>query len=125
MHRREMRSLRRQLYNYSKGHVAYHLTTLLRDRDPRALTRLLVELPLCHVRKALARLRGWSDYPLSLIGIEAIGNLVGPVALWRSRRRVKRLGRSEPYVEIPERVATPRKALDTDGQSHPMIKVSS
>jgi len=125
MHRREMRSLRRQLYNYSKGHVAYHLTTLLRDRDPRALTRLLVELPLCHVRKALARLRGWSDYPLSLIGIEAIGNLVGPVALWRSRRRVKRLGRSEPYVQIPERVATPRKALDTDGQSHPMIKVSS
>jgi len=32
-HRRDLPELRRQIFNYSKGHVAYHLTTILRDRD--------------------------------------------------------------------------------------------
>ena len=36
-HRRDLAALRRQLYNYSKGHVAYQLTTLLRDHDRRAV----------------------------------------------------------------------------------------
>ena len=39
-HRASMRDVRRQIYAYSKGHVAYHLTTLLRDADRRALVRL-------------------------------------------------------------------------------------
>ena len=39
-HRASMRDVRRQIYVYSKGHVAYHLTTLLRDADRRALVRL-------------------------------------------------------------------------------------
>ena len=39
-HRREQRALHRQIFNYSKGHVAYHLTTMLRDGDMRALPHL-------------------------------------------------------------------------------------
>ena len=31
-HRRDLPGLRRQLFGYSKGHVAYHLTTLLSRR---------------------------------------------------------------------------------------------
>lgn len=103
MQPQEMRALWRQIYNYGKGHVAYHLTTLLWDHDLRALTRLLIELPLSHLRRAAARLLSRGPYPLSLIATEAIGNLVGPVALWRARRRVKQLGRSAAYVPAAER----------------------
>jgi GT2 family glycosyltransferase len=97
-HRRDMAGLRHQIYNYSKGHVAYQLTTLLRDRDLRALTRLLLALPRSQLKRSVLRLCGKSDYPLSLILLETLGTLVGPWALWRSRRRVRREGRSGPYA---------------------------
>jgi len=94
-HRRDLPAMRRQIFNYSKGHVAYHLTTLLRDGDWRAVINLAILLPGTHVRRALRRLLGRGDYPLSLILLEAAGNLAGPWALWRSRRRVRREGKSE------------------------------
>ena len=91
-HRRDPLSLRKQIYAYSKGHVAYHLTTLLRDRDWRALVRLGYSLPKLYASRTYGRLRGWSDYPVSLILVEIAGTIVGPLALWRARRRVRRLG---------------------------------
>lgn len=93
-HRRDLPALRRQIFNYSKGHVAYHLTTLLRDHDWRALINLAILLPGTHLRRALRRLLGRSAYPLSLILLEAAGNLAGPWALWQSRQRVKCEGTS-------------------------------
>jgi len=102
-HRRDLSALRRQLYNYSKGHVAYHLTTLLRDRDVRALLTLAVRLPGGHVSRILARLFRRSAYPLWLVVLEIAGHLAGPWALWQSRRRVKRKGHSDPYVPVTER----------------------
>ena len=102
-HRRDLPALRRQIYNYSKGHVAYHLTTLIRDHDLRALTQLTLHLPPAHVGQVKARLRGWSDYPLSLVLLEMAGNLAGPWSLWRSRRRVKRKGRSASCVRVIQR----------------------
>jgi hypothetical protein len=57
---------------------------------------VLYELPRAHAARAYHRLRGWSAYPFSLLAVEIAGNLAGPFALWRSRRRVKRLGRSAP-----------------------------
>ena len=100
-HRNTLAALRRQIYSYSKGHVAYQLTTWLNDGDRRALVRLGYELPHTYVRRALARVRGRSDYPLSFIVLEILGNLAGPWALWRSRRRVRRLGRSAPGPTPP------------------------
>ena len=100
-HRREMSALRQQLYNYSKGHVAYHLTTLIRDHDLRALVQIAVRLPATHILRIAKRLAGKSAYPLSLIFLEILGNLVGPFALLRSRLRVRREGRSDPYVLVP------------------------
>jgi GT2 family glycosyltransferase len=91
-HRRDEESLRHQIFAYSKGHVAYHLTTMLRDGDRRALVRLFYGLPKIYLRRAAQRLRGRSDYPLSLIATEIAGTLAGPWALWRARRRVRRLG---------------------------------
>jgi glycosyltransferase involved in cell wall biosynthesis len=93
-HRDTMRALRKQIYNYSKGHVAYQLTTWWNDGDRRALVRLVYELPRTYMRRAYERGRGRSHYPMSFIALEVLGNLAGPWALWRSRRRVRRLGRS-------------------------------
>lgn len=93
-HRDTMRALRRQIYSYSKGHVAYQLTTWLNDGDRRALVRLFYDLPRTYVRRGYHRLRGWSEYPLTFIALEILGNLAGPWALWQSRRRVRRLGKT-------------------------------
>lgn len=93
-HRRDDAALRHQIHCYSKGHVAYHLTTLLRDGDTRALVRLGYSLPKTYARRAYARLRGHSDYPLDLICTEIAGTLAGPWALWQSRRRVRHFGPS-------------------------------
>lgn len=102
-HRRDMKGLRRQIYSYSKGHVAYHLTTLLRDRDLRALLRLFVELPRYHASRLKSHLFGRSIYPFSLTLLEIAGNLAGGWALWSSRRRVKHLGPSGAYIPVAER----------------------
>jgi GT2 family glycosyltransferase len=107
-HRRSMRELRSQLYQYSKGHVAYHLTTWLRDGERGAWPRLLRELPRWQLREytrwfgsycphPLRRwLGGYEAFPLSLLLAELCGSLAGPWALCRSRLRVRWLGRSEP-----------------------------
>jgi GT2 family glycosyltransferase len=91
-HRRNDEALRRQIRSYSKGHVAYHLTTLTRDGDARALVRLCYSLPKTFVLRAIDRMRGRSEYPLNLILTEIAGSLAGPWALWQSRRRVRRFG---------------------------------
>lgn len=95
-HRTDMESLRAQLYGYSKGHVAYHLTTLLEDHDLRALAYLTVRLPFGQSRRIVKRLKKKSAYPLKLSMVEIRGHLAGPGALWRSRRRVSREGHSIP-----------------------------
>jgi GT2 family glycosyltransferase len=103
-HRRTDEALRHQIHCYSKGHVAYHLTTLLRDGDRRALVRLGYSLPKTYLRRAYARLRRRSDYPLHLILTEIAGTLAGPWALWQSRRRVRRFGpgaRSSRHHAVP------------------------
>src|SRR4029078_9182650 len=92
-------AVRRQIYAYSKGHVAYHLTTLLRDGDARAFARFFSWLPRPHLSRTWYRLTGSSDYPLSLIALESAGCLAGPWALWQARRRVRRLG---PAARPPE-----------------------
>ena len=101
-HRRDRSALRRQIYGYSKGHVSYHLTTWLRDSDGRALVQLFAALPLYHYQQIRARLLGQSNYPLSLVWLEIAGNLAAPWSLWRSHQRVKREGRSAPYIPLSQ-----------------------
>jgi O-antigen biosynthesis protein len=98
-HRREMRALRRQIYDYSCGHVAYHLTTLLRDGDLRALPYLGLVLPGVHAARLLRRLVSKSEYPCAFILLEILGNLAGPWAWLRSQRRVRREGRIRSGVD--------------------------
>jgi glycosyltransferase involved in cell wall biosynthesis len=114
-HRRDIRALRRQIYNYSKGHVAYHLTTLILEHDLRALIRLFIELPQAHIRRMRQQVFGKGSYPFSLTLMEIAGNLAGPFSLWRSRRRVRRLGVSQPYVPISDRFGYDRSIAEARG----------
>ena len=120
-HRREMGALQKQLYNYSKGHVAYHLTTLLRDRDPRAVSHLVLRLPRWHAvriaRYAKRRLLFRRRYPLRLILTEIWGNLAGPWCLWRSRRRVKRDGSNHPAVPAYSGTTPDERARSLEGDT--------
>jgi GT2 family glycosyltransferase len=116
-HRRDLEALRRQIFAYSKGHIAYHLTTLLRDGDGRALIRFFYSLPRTYLSRAWYRLRGHSDYPLSLIALEIAGCMAGPWALWQARRRVRRLG---PGARRPVVNGTVREAqLSAAGMARP------
>jgi GT2 family glycosyltransferase len=90
-HRRDMRALRRQIYAYSKGHVAYHVKTWTRYGDTRALFHLAFTLPKWQIKKLVRWMRRSNDYPLSLILTEIAGNFAGPWALWRARQRARRL----------------------------------
>jgi cellulose synthase/poly-beta-1,6-N-acetylglucosamine synthase-like glycosyltransferase len=93
-HRQSMRALHKQIFNYSKGHVAYHLTTLLKDGDLRVLLQLSLWLPLGHFWRIFQRLRKKSSYTLLLLAIEIAGNFAGPAALLLSYLRVQSEGRS-------------------------------
>ena len=85
----DFQRLRCQRYEYSKGHVAYLLTTWLNDNDLRALFTLLVELPKFYTKQIMKILLARSGDPFSLFWHEILGYLSGPFALWKSRREVK------------------------------------
>lgn len=90
-HRRDMRAFRRQIFAYSKGHVAYHLTTLFRDGDLRVLLYLFVSLPRAYLFRAKSRVLGRTVYPLSLLLLEIVGNVIGPwtylSCTWKASRQ--------------------------------------
>ncbi len=104
-HRRDNAALRRQLYNYSKGHIAYHLTTWIKDGDWRALKWILWSTPKWQIPRLLKAIIRKDRYPVSLILLEIRGHLMGPWSLWQSYRRVRREGRSsmgppDPHASV-------------------------
>lgn len=103
-HRRTMQALKKQIYNYSKGHVSHNLTTWLRDGDWRGLAQVLIGLPYAHYYRVKEYILKRSNYPISLIWLEIWGNLAGPWSLWRSRVRVHKQGRSQPYIPVNSRL---------------------
>ena len=103
-HRAEMTALRRQLYNYGKGTASYMWLTCLRDGDLRILINLLLGLPWFNLRRIIHRILGRTRHPISLTLWEALGHFLGGWALWQSYQRVKREGRSQPYIPVRDRV---------------------
>jgi O-antigen biosynthesis protein len=93
-HSRDMSTLRRQIFNDGKGHVAYQLSTLLQDGDLRVLARLLLGLPLQHFYCIYFHLRGWKYRPLWMTLLEVAGNLAGIPSFLHSLFRVLFIGRS-------------------------------
>jgi O-antigen biosynthesis protein len=92
-HRRTMPELRKQLFNYSKGNIGYHLTVLLRDRDLRVLPTVLIFLPIYYAKRLMRWILGDRAYPLSLTWVEIRGILAGPWGLWRSYWLIRKIGR--------------------------------
>lgn len=124
-HRRTEQALKRQLYGYSKGHVAYNLTTWLRDGDWRGLAQVLLGLPYAHYYRVKEYVLKRSEYPLSLIWLEIRGNLAGPWSLWQSRVRVSQAGRSNPYI-VPElRVQPARESSAVASPGDERVALSS
>jgi hypothetical protein len=68
-----------------------------------SLFQLTVDLPQWHRWRIKEWLRGRRNYPLSLVMLEIMGHLVGPFALWRSRRRVKREGLMSGLKDWPKK----------------------
>jgi glycosyltransferase involved in cell wall biosynthesis len=108
-HRSNAAALRRQMFDYARGHVSYLLTTVVRDRDFRALVRLVTVLPAWHLWRLLSpfiRL----GYRRRIVAAEIAGFLVGPVSWLYSNARDWRLrhkGRTawtKPVDEIPAAV---------------------
>lgn len=113
-HRVDRASLKRQIFAYSKGHVAYHLLTYLKHGDGRGLFRIVVELPWELLRRVRRRLKGKSKYPWSLLLLEAWGSLLGPWALWRSVRLRKQRGPGARLDPSRLRRGTPAVALGVE-----------
>ncbi|GFE71018.1 glycosyltransferase [Chroococcus sp. FPU101] len=102
-HRTTMKALRRQLFNYSKGIISYHLTTFLHDGDWRGLIAAVFGLPMWQLKRIKERFQRRCPHPIPMILLEFWGNLSGPWSLWISRQRVKRQGKSTPYVAVAQR----------------------
>ncbi len=103
-HRVNDQALQKQIHSYSTGHSAYNFTTFMRDHDGRGLVRIFVEIPMYQIKQLLGWLRGSRRRSLRTIILEIQGNVLGPIALWKSRRRARRLGASVPYTPVEQRI---------------------
>ncbi|MBZ0297734.1 MAG: glycosyltransferase [Anaerolineae bacterium] len=110
-YRSEMSALKRQIYNYSKGHVAYHLITIFQDNDLRGLVHLLYVVPGWRSRQILGR----SNQSLAIIWQEIRGNLLGPWSLWQARQHVRRENRKYSFVQQD---TAPMIFSTQDGENH-------
>lgn len=106
-HRVRADALNRQILNYSKGHAAYHLTTFLNDGDGRGLVRFLVEIPIHQARQVWRWICGRSQTSIRTIMLEIKGHALGPLALWKSRRRVRRLRGEALKAALGEKKTSP------------------
>jgi GT2 family glycosyltransferase len=114
-HRSSMRSLRRQVYNYAKSAVGYHLTTLLDDGDRRARGPLFGGLQKYYLRRLLAAACGRGELPARLVLVEIAGNLAGGFSFCVSHARRRRLARDPAHPPTPP--ALPDR-VDAAADSH-------
>ena len=107
-HRRTIAALKRQMFNYSKAHVAYHLATFFFDEDLRGLVNVVYGYPrwLMGLLKDAVLRRSWA-YPLWFVRLHMAGALSGPWGFVRALVWVRRTGRSDVYVPVAQRTPSP------------------
>jgi len=88
-HRETRAGLRKQIFDYSAGHVAYHLEILARYGDARGLRRLAVGQPRYLLSRGRYVARTLDDFPTDLSRDVLSGTLHGPRA-WLASRRLAR-----------------------------------
>lgn len=112
-HRASEKALQNQIYNYSKGHTAYHCATFINDHDFRGMIHIGLVLSIYQIKQVINWVRGSRRRSLRTILLEIQGNLIGPAALWISRRRVRRLGSNGTC--LPVKMRSLHDTLDRNG----------
>ncbi len=102
-HRHTMPALCRQWHGYMRSATSYHLTLWLQEKDRRGFNHLVFGLPIYLWGYVIDRLRGQHQVPWSVVRSEVSGFFYGFWGYARSVLRVKRLGRSQPYVPPAQR----------------------
>jgi O-antigen biosynthesis protein len=111
-HRQTMQAVSKQWHGYMRSGAGYHLILWLQEGDRRAFKQLFSVLPQhlwCYVRD---RAMGKHQVPWPVVRGELTGYLAGFWGYYQSRQRVKRLGRSAPYVPPELRSLTGEKVTD-------------
>lgn len=112
-HRRTLRGLHRQVYNYAKSAVGYYLITGFRHGDIRSRMSLFGGLQRHDCRRLIAALRGRIDVPVWMVLTEIAGHVAGGFAYLLSERRRRSLER-DPSSQatppaLPDRSAEPAR----------------
>jgi O-antigen biosynthesis protein len=101
-HRRSIDELKKVIFNYTKGMVAYELMTLTKEGDLRAILQLGVRLPLWRFfelfRTFWSYISTGNPERFDMFRLKLRGDLAGPGSFIRAQKRVKELGRSAKFV---------------------------
>ena len=100
-HRTSAKALRRQVYNYAKSAVGYHLMTLFADGDRRARASLLGGLQRYYLRRLMQASLGRADVPPRIVLVEIAGNLAGGFSFLASEGRRRMLARDPAHPPTP------------------------
>lgn len=96
-HRRDIADLRRQIYGYSQGYIAYHLMTFKQYGDWRALLAIATT-PVYYYRRVKWQVTNKINYPILLLVQEVLGHFMAFWGLWKSYQHVCKHGKSQPAV---------------------------
>ena len=110
-HRKSSFDLRWQMFNYSRGHVAYLLTTAFRDLDLRAIIRLCSVLPAWHLYRLFWPLNRLG-YRRSVVLFELAGYAAGTFGWLHGNLRdrgLRRRGRIPWYHPVDAISASSQK----------------
>ncbi len=107
-HHRDYTMLRKQVYNYGVGSMAYLMKSML--DNPRLLFDLIPKLPYCLFfilsNRSPKNSKKSEDYPGELTALELKGMLYGPFAYLYSRWRTRSVRRNTYREEITPGVGT-------------------
>jgi O-antigen biosynthesis protein len=124
-HRQTMTALRKQQHHYMRSASACQLLVWQQDGDRRALQQMLKDMPIYLCQYVWKRLKGENKIPWSIIGSEFYGYYIGFWAYYQSKQRVKRLGRSAPYIPPADRrVPSPSNTNDSAAPDASVLRSS-
>ncbi len=97
-HRDTLPALCKQWHGYMRSATAYHLILWRQEHDRRAYHQLFAVLPQGLWDYVGERIKGKHQVPWPVVRSEVTGYVAGFWGYYQSCQRVKRLGRSAPYV---------------------------
>ncbi|MBE9030715.1 glycosyltransferase [filamentous cyanobacterium LEGE 11480] len=102
-HRKTMQALCKQWHGYMRSATCYHLILWRQEQDMRAKRQLFSVLPQGIWGYVCDRIKGKHHVPWMIVGNEISGYFAGFWGYYQSVQRVKRLGRSAPYIPVQQR----------------------